>query len=307
MNFSLKISLFLAVALGLFFTACMQQDQLKPSDESSTKSERSDDPASNETPSLFIPYSCDDLFGSIDYRNPANPYDYIGQAHNDGLDYNAETVPASVWANFTPDDIDPIVNSTHRFAIEEGYQPLEERAIQRIIEDTKSSMRGVDLLDQSYADGMISFELYSVIQELLNQLNGNYQVGNLEQVAKIVEKAKDVESGIASNEKLSNEEKALAYISGAIMRYSLVYWTCQVLSNDQFAAIFSEKAAGSRASCWEFFVGMASQDVKSGATAGATSSIFGGFFGFLGGVFVGGTVGSLAQGVTSAATNGPCN
>lgn len=157
------------------------------------------------------------------YKNSSNPYDEIGQRHNDGLDFIyashnnwGNPVDATLYAEAIRYGVevlgyshDVLTTLTDNYISSmDNYMHVNndefDLAINNMIRDWNASDRARDLMDNLFSSVLNSSSTATV--------------------EGIVTNIKSIENEIGNSNGLTNPEKKSLYMAASILRHSLYYW-----------------------------------------------------------------------------------
>jgi hypothetical protein len=206
-----------------------------------------------------------------------NPYDSIGQYHNQILDafisrYDVDEMSAEVCASV----IDSFLNQKWGPLTEEQAQQLDDLTV--LFES--HSAEQIDSINVALMEAEGSSAAFkSYYHEI-----GDAFLGMQKDV--IISELVDIEQRISSDEALSEEEQVILLVSTSVARYSTAYW----------AAV-----AGNPSSPWFNYSGeidfiwydVGKSDARGGISGGIGGALGGGVPGAVGGAILGAALGSL--------------
>lgn len=168
-----------------------------------------------------------DDFSSIEMSNTNNPYDYIGEQHNQALDYFIN----NIGNNFSPNmDKMDIVNSMDAFLKEtspnstytEFYLDNESFFADYHSAENKTAFflsRGlINSLQASYLD---------TLDEI--RFDDTFEYLSIAYINKVISDTKILEGNILEDSNFSDVEKRILLIATSVQRYSIIYWGNQVV------------------------------------------------------------------------------
>ncbi|MFK8103781.1 MAG: hypothetical protein AB8G15_14700 [Saprospiraceae bacterium] len=176
------------------------------------------------------------------FANPNNPYEYVGEQHNLGLDRIAET-PG--FENLSIEEAHAIAAETveANLGVDEGvpFQDLTDA-----YEFTNSEEPFLEVAQSLASDGTISDEAYSKLLEM-NQI-----LDDSEDPVSFGEKMIDFENEVMNNGSFTAEELEIILGAASIARHSTCYWMTAALNADN---------------PWNVHLGLDSNGLNGGADA----------------------------------------
>lgn len=165
----------------------------------------------------------------IDPSNPANPFDYVGQQHNEALDFifteHAEKVAALQGDDFALQNL--YVELATRFALEKGYANAKEFPLDHYLKLMTHNPEAL-IVQQPY----LGYEPYlSAVEipphvrpwaEKLYAMLSGYPVENAESLTGLFKTIRTFEAEAMAA--LGKEEGAIILIVASTARYSATYW-----------------------------------------------------------------------------------
>jgi hypothetical protein len=227
----------------------------------------------------------------LDPSNPANPFDYVGQQHNEMLDFifteNAEKVAALQGDDFALQNL--YIELATRFALENGYADANEFPLDHYLKLMTHNPEAL-IVQQPY----LEYEPYlSAVEipphvrpwaEKLYAMLSGYPVENAESLPGFFKAIRTFEAEAMAA--LGTEESVIILVAASTARYSAAYW------NDK-KGFDGPQLFGWRESFFAdaFGAGMgAAAGAAVGAAAGGAPSVPGAIIGGL----IGGAVASAA-------------
>jgi hypothetical protein len=240
---SLKITLIFISLITIIF-ACNKSSKLSPTVESQVSNTKIK-PNKLEGP---CPYDCldsrwiayqDGYCGDQIVTNPNNPYDYIGQLHNQGIAAVFNPILANTSANPT---YGSIMHSTNAFLSSIGYDTtlvnsaLNYSQSQGYIVSYPNETFGTNpdsLRNKAYNNGLLSstaknywLTLFSIVDNTI----GSDDAGDSDTYNSFANEVLSLENQISNNSSLSSLELAELQQGCSVARYSAAYWGNFILS-----------------------------------------------------------------------------
>lgn len=202
MNVSLALVVSAFAGATIFFSCSKNERELTPSS-----------PAHPTVAMNSAPYTpCPDV------ANPANPFDYVGAAHNEGLEYILAHQPE--WVN---DEIalkEMFIGYTGDFVCDNGYGPAGDcfGITHNQLVNTVNTYESTPVND-IVAD-LGSPELQAYMNQLLEEVD---TYTDSTQIDSLLASIKRIESDVNASD-LDADEKQTFLQSSSVGRYSMCYW-----------------------------------------------------------------------------------
>lgn len=234
-------------------------------------------------------------WSNLEPANPNNPYDGVGQLHNEWIEYYVNSCVSGSSVSVK----DPVEVIFPLFLKLEGYNANDTIAIVRYntfrsIADNPSSLAWADNLENYNLRGSV-IEIMEKITNALNKVETSNPQPALQDLKNIVVWINSLD--------LKQEEKMILYYMASVSSYSLAYWITE-LNNSEFnetpwSRLYDKHLEGSKKPpFWErvkrFIVDIVKDDVQGAGEATAEQIQQGGLSNAtFGCAAAGGTVGSI--------------